>query len=208
MKALCERIGNCESENKENEGFRNGGSSKRMARDMKLALSLFLLVVLVAALSSAVAAQDSTSAAQTVETLRAQLLDVQAKENDLQARARQLDEDLKPENIERALAGIGSTRPEELRESRRRQLSIERDSVRAQLKLVSTSRERLESTIRTAEAQAYQQSAQESTQLLNQTLTSHSLLGFRWWVVILAGIDAISVLVLVIVVMRRTKRTV
>jgi flagellar biosynthesis GTPase FlhF len=175
---------------------------------MKLALSLFLLVVLIAALSSAVAAQDSTSAAQTVETLRAQLLDVQAKENDLQARARQLDEDLKPENIERALAGIGSTRPEELRESRRRQLSIERDSVRAQLKLVSTSRERLESTIRTAEAQAYQQSAQESTQLLNQTLTSHSLLGFRWWVVILAGIDAISVLVLVIVVMRRTKRTV
>ena len=175
---------------------------------MKLALSLFLLVVLVAALSSAVAAQDSTSAAQTVETLRAQLLDVQAKENDLQARARQLDEDLKPENIERALAGIGSTRPEELRESRRRQLNIERDGVRAQLKLVTTSRERLESTIRTAEAQAYQQSAQESTQVLNQTLTSPSLLGFRWWVVILAGIDAISVLVLVIVVMRRTKRTI
>jgi len=180
---------------------------KSKTRNMKLALSLFLLIVLSPAFTARVAAQGSASAPQTIETLRAQLLDMQAKENELQARARQLDEDLKPENIERSLAGIGSTRPEELRESRRRQLSIEREGVRAQLKLVTTSRERLESTIRTAETRAYQQSAEESTQVLNQTLTSQSATGFRWWVLILAGIDAISVLVLVIVVMRRATRT-
>jgi hypothetical protein len=66
---------------------------------------------------------------------------------------------MKPENIERSLAGVGSTRPEELREMRRRQLSIEREGVRAQLKILASSRERLESAIRTAEGQAYQQSA-------------------------------------------------
>ena len=50
----------------------------------------------------------------------------------------QLDESIKPENIERSLAGIGSTRPEELRETRRRQLTIERDGVLAQLKTLET----------------------------------------------------------------------
>jgi hypothetical protein len=68
--------------------------------------------------------------------------------------------------IERSLAGVGSTRPEELRELRRRQLSIERDSVRAQLKLVGASRERLEAAIRTADNQAYQQSTEQTAPAL------------------------------------------
>jgi hypothetical protein len=131
--------------------------------EMKRALGLVLFVVLIAVFVpgevSRVAAQDSASKGSAVETLRAQLLDAQAREAELQAREQQLDEALKPENIERSLAGVGSTRPEELREARRRQLTIERDGVRAQLKLVATSRERLESVIRTAETQAYQQSA-------------------------------------------------
>src|SRR5256885_6675753 len=90
---------------------------------MRFGLTLILLIAFVPAFAIGVAAQSASSAAQRVEELRAQLLDVQAKETELQARARQLDEDLKPENIERSLAGIGSTRPEELRESRRRQLT-------------------------------------------------------------------------------------
>jgi hypothetical protein len=88
------------------------------------------------------------------------LLDVQAKESELQARAKRLEEDMKPENIERSLAGVGSTKPEELRESRRRQISIELGGVRSQLKLLASSRERLEQSLRNAEAQAYQQSAE------------------------------------------------
>ena len=105
---------------------------------MKRKTSLVLLALLM--LSVNVYAQE---AAERVEKLRAQLLEVQTKENALRARAEQLEESIKPENIERSLAGIGSTRPEELREARRRQLTIERDGVLAQLKTLETSRQRL-----------------------------------------------------------------
>jgi len=121
---------------------------------MKRKISLALLAL--SMLSVSVYAQD---AAETVEKLRAQLLDVQAQEDGLRVRAQELDEAIKPENIERSLAGVGSTRPEELRESRRRQLAIQRDGVQAQLKTLETSRQRLESAIANAEALAYQQSA-------------------------------------------------
>src|SRR5215211_2967158 len=124
---------------------------------MKLKSGLVLLLVL---MFSAVAnAQETASAAESVEKLRAQLLEVQGKEEGLRARVQQLDESLKPENIERSLAGIGSTRPEELRELRRRQLTIERDGVQAQLQTLETSKLRLESALANAEALAYQQSA-------------------------------------------------
>ena len=124
---------------------------------MKQKIGLLLALLM---LSGAVYAQDGGSAAETVEKLRAQLLEVQAKEDDLRGRLAQLDESIKPENIERSLAGIGSTKPEQLREARRRQLAIERDGVLAQLKTAETSRQRLESAIANAEALAYQQSAQ------------------------------------------------
>ncbi len=131
---------------------------------MKRKLSLILLLVLVPVFAASTAnAEDNVEkpdAAQTADNLRLQLLDVQAKEADLQAKARKLEEDMKPENIERSLAGVGSTKPEELREFRRRQISIELGGVRSQLKLLATSRERLEQSIRNAEAQAYQQSAE------------------------------------------------
>jgi hypothetical protein len=133
---------------------------------MRLAKTLILTVAFLFPLS-APAADDKTEVAQSVENLRLQLLEVETKEAALEARARQLDEDLKPENIERALAGIGSTRPEDLRELRRRQLTFEKDSVSAQLRLLARSRERLESVLRTAQTQAYQQSA-GGTSVLNQ----------------------------------------
>src|SRR6185312_6235329 len=124
---------------------------------MKHTFILILLTAFVVLYASDVRAQD---APQTAETLRSQLLEVQFRQTELQARAQQLDEDLKPENIERYFAGVGSTRPEELREQRRRQLTIERNGVRAQLDLLATSRTRLESAIQAADTQAYQQSAQ------------------------------------------------
>ena len=118
---------------------------------------LILLLVVTFAITGY--AQDSGSAAESVEKLKAQLLEVQAKEEDLRTRLQQLDESIKPENIERSLAGVGSTRPEELREARRRQLSIQRDGVLAQLQTIETSRTRLEAALAKAEVQAYQQSA-------------------------------------------------
>lgn len=140
---------------------------------MKLISMLLLLTV---AFAAGVYAQGSSSAAESLEKLRAQLVEVQAKEEALRVRAQQLDESLKPENIERSLAGVGSTKPEELRESRRRQLTIERDNVQAQLKLVETSRQRLETAIANAEVKAYQQSARPPDQMLITTVGS----GYRW----------------------------
>ena len=131
---------------------------------MKLKSGLVLLLLLV--FSVGVYAQDTESPAETVDKLKSQLIDVQAHEADLRARVAQLDESLKPENIERSLAGIGSTRPEELRESRRRQLTIERDGVQAQLNTLEAGKQRLETALRNAEILAYQQSARP-TQMLS-----------------------------------------
>ena len=131
---------------------------------MKLKSGLVLLFLLVFSVTGY--AQETASAAENVEKLKAQLLEVQDKEEVLQSRVQQLDDSLKPENIERSLAGIGSTRPEELRESRRRQLTIERDGVMAQLQTVENSRQRLETALANAEIVAYQQSARP-TQMMS-----------------------------------------
>ena len=124
----------------------------------KVSLILFLLLL---TFSGAVQAQQAPSAAENAEKLRAQLLDIQTKEDELKARAEELDEALKPENIEHSLAGIGSTKPEELREAKRRQLQKQRDGIEAQLRTLETSRLRLESAILDADARAYQQSARK-----------------------------------------------
>jgi hypothetical protein len=134
-----------------------------------------ILVLLVIVFTATANAQEPSSAAESVDKLRGQLLEVQGKEEALRVRAQQLDESLKPENIERSLAGIGSTKPEELRESRRRQLTIERDGVQAQLKLLETSRQRLETAIANAEALAYQQSARP-----DQAMVVTSARGYLW----------------------------
>ena len=138
---------------------------------MKRKIGLALLGLLM--LSVSVYAQD---ASDTLEKLRAQLLEMQTKEDALQTRLAQLDESIKPENIERSLAGVGSTRPEELREARRRQLAIERDGVLAQLKTLETGKHRLEAAIQNAEVAAYQQSARPT----GQTMAAASSRSYQW----------------------------
>jgi hypothetical protein len=139
---------------------------------MKRQIGLALLALLM--LSVSVYGQD---AAETLEKLRAQLLDVQGQEDGLRGRLDQLNEAIKPENIERSLAGVGSTRPEELREHRRRQLAIERDGVLAQLKTLENSRQRLEAAISNAEALAYQQSARPDG---SNMLAASSARKYQW----------------------------
>src|SRR5215510_14412191 len=103
---------------------------------MKLQVALILIL-----LSFVFAhAQEAPSAAETVDQIKLRLLDLQAKEEELKYRSVELEEALKPENIERSLAGVGSTRPEELRAARRKQLSIERDSVQSQLRILANTR--------------------------------------------------------------------
>ena len=174
---------------------------------MRLGLSLILLLVLAPAFASGVGAEDKEAkrdAAQTADNLRLQLLDIQSKESELQARARQLEEDVKPENIERSLAGIGSTKPEELREFRRRQISIELESVRNKLRILATGRERLESSLRTAEAAAYQQSAEGVAVPVTQALTAKSGARPRWFALAAASIGILAV-VFVIAIVRKLK---
>lgn len=132
---------------------------------MKLGAGLLLLLFVIT-FAGVGYAQEGESAAESAERLKFQLLEVQAREADLRARLQELDESIKPENIERSLAGVGSTRPEELREARRRQLSIQRDGVLAQLQTLESSRTRLETAIANAEALAYQQSARPAEQSL------------------------------------------
>ena len=118
---------------------------------MRIGLHAASLTVSILICVTAALAQNPNGSAQGVEGLRAQLLDVEAKEGVLQTRMKQLDEDMRPENIERSMALTGSTRPEELREQRRRQLEAEKARVQAQLDLLATSRARLETAIATAE---------------------------------------------------------
>ena len=124
---------------------------------MKLCSRFALLIVLILSSLTIAVAQNS------IEGLRSQLSDVQKKETELQARVKQLDEDMRPENLEKFFALQGSTRPEEQREQRRRQLENEKTRVQAQLDQLAQSRVRLETAIATAEAAAYQQSALPSS---------------------------------------------
>jgi hypothetical protein len=152
---------------------------------MKSHLRLVLLAALVVLCPLQGRSQDKPSAAETVENLKLQLIDVKAREDNLKLRVQQLDEDLKPENIERALAGVGSTRPEELRELRRRQLTIEKTAVVAQLEETAALGSRLEADLAAAEVEAYQQSAKGNS-VQNEMSVSQSPITLRW--LLLAGL--------------------
>lgn len=116
--------------------------------------------------------QDQPSAAEEVENIKLRLIELSATEETLKLQVQQLDEALKPQNIENSLAGVGSTRPEELREQRRRQLSIEKTAVVAQLEILTNQRSRLETALATAETNAYQQSAKGFPEVQNQLVGS------------------------------------
>jgi hypothetical protein len=120
---------------------------------------------------STVSAQ--TSAQERVDTLRLQLEDVKTKQLDLESRLKVLEEQARPENIEKSLAGVGSTKPEDLRELKRKQFESEKASVQKQLSLLSESRNRLEVGIAQAEAAAYQQSAKGPV-IVSEASTSNS----------------------------------
>lgn len=126
------------------------------------AILFFALVVCLGTFATELKAQ--TSAQERANDLRAQLLEAQAKKEGLEARQKVLEEESRPENIEKSLAGFGSTRPEDVRELRRRQLEAEKTSIQNQLKVVAESEARLESGVRQAETAAYHQSAATGTE--------------------------------------------
>jgi phage shock protein A len=94
-----------------------------------------------------------TRAEQRAEQLRSQLMDIEGKIADFQARLEQIDFALQPENIESATAGYGSTRPEQAREARKKQLEGEKARVTAQLRLAESSKTRLENAVASADTE-------------------------------------------------------
>jgi len=153
---------------------------------MRLKSGLLMLFLLM--FSASVYAQDTkTSAAETADNLRAHLLDVQGKEDVLRTRLAELDEAVKPENIERSLAGVGSTRPEELRETRRRQLTSQRDGLQSQLQTLETERQRLEAALANADALAYQESARPI-----QMMSAKSPRQYQWLMLGGGGLAALA----------------
>ena len=94
-----------------------------------------------------------TRAEQRAEQLRSQLMDVQGKIADFEAKLEQIEWALRPENIDNSMAGYGSTRPESAREARKKQLESERTRVQAQLKLAETSKSRLEIAVTNADSE-------------------------------------------------------
>ncbi|HJZ78762.1 MAG TPA: hypothetical protein VKD91_00390 [Pyrinomonadaceae bacterium] len=92
-----------------------------------------------------------TRAEERAEVLRKQLIELIEKETAFKMRSTQLDEDMRPENIERAMATVGTTRTAELRETRRRVLENEKRGVESLLSLTTQSRLRLEEDVRQAD---------------------------------------------------------
>ena len=122
-------------------------------------LNTVLTALVFALLSCAVIATAQDNAFETAQKLRAELSDVENRQADLKIRLEQLNFDLKPENIQNYFAGSGSVHPEELRETRRKQLQLEKDRVVSMMSELDASKTRLESAISVADARAYQQSA-------------------------------------------------
>jgi len=124
-------------------------------------ITLLATLIIAAVLATPTWAQET--AQERAASLRLQLVEVQSKQSELQLRLRQLEEDMKPENIEKTLSGVGSTRPEDLREQRRRQLETERSRLQSQVDLLTASRTRLETAVAQADVEVYRQSVGVST---------------------------------------------
>ena len=74
-----------------------------------------------------------TRAEERAEILRKQLIELIEKETAFKMRLAQLEEDMRPENIERAMSTYGTTRTVELRETGRRVLENEKRGVESLL---------------------------------------------------------------------------
>lgn len=92
-------------------------------------------------------------AEQRSSQLRTEFRDVESKKADLEVHLEQLENDLKPENIERAVAGYGTTRPEELRAQRQKSLENDRTRTRQQIDQLTASESRIQQAIATSDVE-------------------------------------------------------
>lgn len=93
-----------------------------------------------------------TKAEQRAESLRKQTFDLIEKENTVRARLDLIEIDIRPETIEKNVAMAGTLRPEELRDARRRSLSVERTNLQNLLTEIQRTRASLEQNLLRADA--------------------------------------------------------
>lgn len=89
---------------------------------------------------------------QQAETLNARLVQIEDRETALQGRLVVVEHQLKDNNIEKLLAGVGSTKPEELRDAVRQALLIEREGLQEQMRLLDKERSRILMTLTATDA--------------------------------------------------------
>jgi hypothetical protein len=92
-----------------------------------------------------------THAEERAEVLRKQLIELIERETAYKSRMAQFDEDLRPENIERSMVGVGGTRTAEMRDTRRRVLENDKRGVENLLNITVQSRIRLDEDVRQAD---------------------------------------------------------
>src|SRR6476469_9550024 len=93
-----------------------------------------------------------TKAEQRSESLRKQRFEMVDKENTIRARLDQIEVDIRPEMIERSVAVVGTLRPEELREARRKSLDSERHNLQNLLNDVVAARTNLDADLLRSDA--------------------------------------------------------
>jgi len=90
-------------------------------------------------------------AEQRAETMRKQLLELVEKETSYRTRLANLEDELRPDSIDRSIAVVGTTRTSEMRDLRRRVLENERRGVEFLLNQAAASRARLEEEVKDAD---------------------------------------------------------
>lgn len=86
-------------------------------------------------------------AEQRSENLRKQLYDLIDKENSIKSRLEQINNDSRPEMIERSVALVGTLHPEDLREARKKSLQAERTNLETLLNQIVANRANLEANV-------------------------------------------------------------
>lgn len=87
-----------------------------------------------------------------IRGLQSDLNDIAAKETALNKRLDEIEREQRPDRIERSMAGVGSTRPEQERDAIMTKLSNEKRQIQNQLELLRSTRARTQPMITNAEA--------------------------------------------------------
>lgn len=92
-----------------------------------------------------------TRAETRAESLRKQYFEMVEKEGDIRIKLDQIENDLRPENIDRAVAFAGTLRPEELRDKRAKNLESEKRSLQNLLTEIEQNKTNLSSNVEKAD---------------------------------------------------------